>query len=257
MLFSTRHSLVAFKLLMVAGWATAGELSVQSGPARVHLLELYTSEGCSSCPPAERWFSTLKQNPRLWKSIVPVAFHVDYWDRLGWKDRLASPANTARQRGYAAAWGTDTVYTPGFVLDGREWRGRDVESLPDPGADTGRLTATLRDNGDLLVTFYPAGKQMKSLEAHAALLGFGLKSGVSAGENRGRILFHDFAVVAQAAGIMAEHRNEFRATLHLPPQQATHEPLGLAVWVNGAGRLEPIQAAGGGIDFDYSHFENG
>jgi hypothetical protein len=97
-MFSIRHLSSIFGLLALAGWAGAGELCVQSGPARAHLLELYTSEGCSSCPPAEQWFSTLKQSPRLWKQIVPVAFHVNYWDQLGWKDKLASPANTARQR---------------------------------------------------------------------------------------------------------------------------------------------------------------
>jgi hypothetical protein len=184
-MLSIRRFLSFFSLLAFAGWSGAGELNVQSGPARAHLLELYTSEGCSSCPPAEQWFSTLKQNPRLWKGIVPVAFHVDYWDRLGWKDRLASPANTARQRNYAAAWGTDTVYTPAFVLDGREWRGGDLEGLPAPDADAGTLTGTLRDGGEVLVTFHPAGQVTGPLEAHAALLGFGVVSGVSAGENRG------------------------------------------------------------------------
>jgi len=53
------------------------------------LLELYTSEGCSSCPPADQWLSTLKNNPRLWKEIIPVAFHVDYWNDLGWKDEFS------------------------------------------------------------------------------------------------------------------------------------------------------------------------
>jgi hypothetical protein len=245
---SIRHSLIVFGLLVLAGRASAGEMRVQSGPARAHLLELYTSEGCSSCPPAEQWFSTLKQNPRLWKEIVPVAFHVDYWDGLGWKDKLASPANTVRQRKYAAAWGTDTVYTPGLVLDGRELRGRDVESLPAPKTEPGTLTGTLGGGGEVLVSFYPAGKEMKSLEAHAALLGFSLKSGVTAGENRGRTLFHDFAVVAQAAASMTERHNEFRVTLHLPTQEATREPFGLAVWVNEAGKLEPIQAAGGSME---------
>jgi hypothetical protein len=248
---SIRHSLFIFGLLALAGWARAGELSVQSGPARAHLLELYTSEGCSSCPPAEQWFSTLKQNPRLWKEIVPVAFHVDYWDRLGWKDKLASPANTARQRNYAAAWDTDTVYTPGLVLDGQEWGGRAVGSIPASKSDAGTLTGTLRDNGEVLVTFSPAGRKMKSLEAHAALLGFGLKSGVTAGENRGRTLLHDFAVVAHAAGNMTERRDGFRVTLHLPVpvrETTTGEPFGLAVWVNEAGKLEPIQAAGGGVE---------
>src|SRR5205814_363291 len=58
---------------------------LESGPQKTHLLELYTSEGCSSCPPAESWMSKLKAEPRLWKDFVPVAFHVDYWDRLGWR----------------------------------------------------------------------------------------------------------------------------------------------------------------------------
>ncbi|HSH39027.1 MAG TPA: DUF1223 domain-containing protein, partial [Chthoniobacterales bacterium] len=84
--------------------ATAAEVKFQSGPVRTHLLELFTSEGCSSCPPAERWVSELRANPRLWKDFVPVAFHVDYWDRLGWPDRFAKKAFTGRQQAYAAAW---------------------------------------------------------------------------------------------------------------------------------------------------------
>ena len=86
------------------------------------LVELFTSEGCSSCPPADAWISQLKESPDLWKKIVPVAFHVDYWNNLGWRDRFAKPEFTARQRRYVAAWGGDSVYTPGFVVNGKEWR---------------------------------------------------------------------------------------------------------------------------------------
>ena len=74
--------LVAFLTLVSAHAETA----LQSGPQKVSLLELYTSEGCSSCPPAESWLGQLTTDGRLWKEIVPVAFHVDYWDDLGWKD---------------------------------------------------------------------------------------------------------------------------------------------------------------------------
>jgi hypothetical protein len=95
----------------------AGEPIFQSDKTQTALVELYTSEGCSSCPPAEEWFSTLSANPGLWKQFVPVAFHVDYWDDLGWKDSFATPAYTQRQRDYAAAWGSSSVYTPGFVLE--------------------------------------------------------------------------------------------------------------------------------------------
>src|SRR3977135_776940 len=84
--------------------ALAGEIAFESKPARNHLIELYTSEGCSSCPPAEEWMSGLKNQPRLWQDIVPVAFHVDYWDHLGWKDSFASKIWNERQGGYFGGW---------------------------------------------------------------------------------------------------------------------------------------------------------
>jgi hypothetical protein len=77
----------------------------ESGEVQNSLIELFTSEGCSSCPPAEKWISALKSNQDLWKKTVPVAFHVDYWDRLGWRDRFAKPEFTSRQQHYAAGLG--------------------------------------------------------------------------------------------------------------------------------------------------------
>ena len=71
----------------------AGSCSARSGPSVAPVVELYTSEGCSSCPPADVWLSRLKADP----GVVALAFHVDYWDRLGWKDRFASPVYTQRQ----------------------------------------------------------------------------------------------------------------------------------------------------------------
>ena len=93
--------------------------SHQSGPQKVSLLELYTSEGCSSCPPAETWLSRLTTDGRLWKEIVPVAFHVDYWDDLGWKDRYAKQEYTSRQRSYFALGGLVRSTRPVlFSMDG-------------------------------------------------------------------------------------------------------------------------------------------
>ena len=77
----------------------------ETGNTQSTLIELFTSEGCSSCPPAEKWMSGLKSNQDLWKKIIPVTFHVDYWDHLGWRDRFAKPEFTSRQQRYAAAWG--------------------------------------------------------------------------------------------------------------------------------------------------------
>src|SRR5262245_51684991 len=102
--------------------STPPATTFESGETQGTLIELFTSEGCSSCPPAEKWLSELKSNQELWKKIIPVAFHVDYWDRLGWRDRFAKPEFTSRQQHYAATWGGDSVYTPGFVVNGKEWQ---------------------------------------------------------------------------------------------------------------------------------------
>lgn len=242
---SSSVCLPVLALLALVSLTNAGEVTLRSGPARTHLLELYTSEGCSSCPPAERWLSTLRQSPRLWKDVVPLAFHVDYWDGLGWKDDLASPASTARQRRYAAAWDRGTVYTPGFVLDGREWQERDWTSIPAPDANAGTLAATVRDDGQVLVAFQAAGTDAGAWEAHAALLGFGLKSEVRGGENRGRTLVHDFAVLAHEVTAMRRQHGEIRAAIRLPVHRESPEPFAVAVWVTEAGKLAPVQAAGG------------
>ena len=82
------------------------------------LVELYTSEGCSSCPPADRWLSSLKDDEGLWKEFVPLAFHVDYWDYIGWEDRFADKQYSQRQRRYAHEFSEPTVYTPVYVGPG-------------------------------------------------------------------------------------------------------------------------------------------
>jgi hypothetical protein len=107
-----------------------------SGP-KAALVELYSSEGCSSCPPAEAWLNHLKAAPGLWSEVFPVAFHVDYWDNLGWPDRLASASYTQRQRDYAARLGQDSVYTPEFIVNGHEWR-RGFDGFEIPGRETGK-----------------------------------------------------------------------------------------------------------------------
>src|SRR5882757_1213593 len=104
-------TLMAMRLLLLlallAAPLAAAPRHFTSGEGRTHLLELYTSEGCSSCPPAEAWLGDLRDAPGLWRDFVPVAFHVIYWDNLGWRDRFASKEYTARQYAYSAAWGSD------------------------------------------------------------------------------------------------------------------------------------------------------
>ncbi len=78
------------------------------------VVELFTSQGCSSCPPADRLLAAMARAP----DFLGLSFPVDYWDYIGWRDTLASPLNTARQRAYAAARGSDQVYTPQAIIDG-------------------------------------------------------------------------------------------------------------------------------------------
>lgn len=220
----------------------AEPLSIESGPRKTHLLELFTSEGCSSCPPAEAWMSKLKDNGGLWRDFVPIAFHVDYWDRLGWRDPLASKAWTARQYAYSERWNSDTVYTPGFVLDGREWQKSGPPSAGNESPGTLKLSVSEREK--IIASFRPATSESKPLELHVARLGFGMTINVKAGENSGRKLQHDFVVLAMASTTMTDGEAELTSPTTLRPQDASSRSA-IAAWVTEPGKLEPIQAVGG------------
>jgi hypothetical protein len=105
--FTKSLALTIFAVMATASTARAAE------PVR-GVVELFTSQGCSSCPPADRYVAELAKDPGL----VVLSWPVDYWDYIGWKDTFASPAFTARQKGYAASWQSGEVYTPQAVIDG-------------------------------------------------------------------------------------------------------------------------------------------
>src|SRR5690242_17613339 len=169
----------------------------ESGETQTTLIELFTSEGCSSCPPADAWLSKLKNNPDLWKRVVPVAFHVDYWNRLGWPDRFSRSEFTDRQRRYATAWRIDSVYTPNFVVNGREWKGWFNDGMLSARSEKiGKLRITLTNNIDVAATF--EGPRHGPPKLEVALLGVNLQSDVKRGENSGRKLRHDFVVLQLA-----------------------------------------------------------
>src|SRR5690242_9370111 len=100
----------------------AADCSVKSGNSTVALLELYTSEGCDSCPPADRWVSELRRTGLAPDRVVPLAFHVDYWNYLGWTDRFAQSLFTQRQQNFVRYTRANTAYTPEIVLNGAEYR---------------------------------------------------------------------------------------------------------------------------------------
>jgi|SRR5215831_6991804 len=200
-------------VMLAATPLAAAECRVASGPGTAALVELYTSEGCSSCPPADRWLSAFaaKPDPR----VIPIAFHVQYWDSLGWKDRFGDPRYTRRQEGEAKASGARFVYTPQVVLAGRDfpdWRSASaLEQAVDAVHHRHARAALQIDSqaakdgtisGSVVSTLIP-GYPPTNLALVIAIVQGGLSSRVSAGENRGERLAHDFVtrdLVVAAAG---------------------------------------------------------
>ncbi|MGF1527696.1 MAG: DUF1223 domain-containing protein [Candidatus Competibacterales bacterium] len=225
-------------------------IALDSGPGKVALVELYTSEGCSSCPPADRWLSRLEEDPRLWREWVPVAFHVDYWNYLGWADRFASPRHSNRQRHYAALDVLSSVYTPGFVVDGQEWRGffRRADLPGRVRSEVGSLKVW-GDRQHLEIAFAPSAPEgVGDLAVTVALLGFDLATEVTAGENRRRTLHHDFVVLdTLAAALLPGARGDLRGRVALPEPWPASERYALAAWVSRWDDPRPVQAVGGWV----------
>jgi hypothetical protein len=190
----------------------AASCSVSSPAHRVALVELYTSEGCSSCPPADNWLSAL-DHARHADTVVPLALHVDYWDSLGWKDRFAQAGFSARQRQLSEAGRQHVVYTPEVFIDGREMREwsddadfaatiRQLNAEASPvdihidaqHAQPGRVTFDAR--------FKSPGTASNGLVAYAVVYENRLDSDVKAGENAGVMLHHN-RVVRQWIGPVA------------------------------------------------------
>lgn len=186
---------IAALLLALCGSARAAEdparCVAHSGPLQPVLVELYTSEGCSSCPPADRWLSGLKGQP----GVVVLAFHVDYWDRLGWKDRFASAAFSRRQMQLLATSGARYPYTPQVLVDGLDrprWTGL---RLPSAEARAAAVHVTLRRDGSgYSAELQPLAAAPARFAGFWAITEDGHASAVKAGENRGATLSHDFVV---------------------------------------------------------------
>ncbi|MDP3796292.1 MAG: DUF1223 domain-containing protein [Polaromonas sp.] len=184
-------------LLMVASstFSAQHQCTASSGSTITPVIELYTSEGCSSCPPADKWASSLKD-----KGVVVQAFHVGYWDYLGWVDRFAAPAYTNRQREVAARNNLRSIYTPQAVLNGRDWPNWSTGLVQPSAVEPARASITVRQLGAdqfeasvTPVTNLP-GLQTASWSAYWTITEHGHNSRVQAGENAGEFLKHDFVV---------------------------------------------------------------
>jgi hypothetical protein len=244
------NAILAIALLSpTVSWAAC---DVKSGPRTTALVELYTSEGCSSCPPADKRLSQFPSRDYGFDRVVPISLHVDYWDDLGWKEPFAQPQFSERQSWLVHANGHKTVYTPHFFVSGtevRDWR-------EDLANELKRVTATPA-RASMRIHAEPAGSGMLSVEASATALGSAdplnlfvaitedhLTSSVAAGENRGVTLSHDH-VVRQWIGPVALKGGhaDFRQAVTLRAGWNSAQ-LGVAGFVQDSRTGQVLQAVG-------------
>jgi hypothetical protein len=222
-------------------------LTLESPIEQVKLIELFTSHGCSSCPPADRWLAKLADHPGLWQQLIPLAYHVDYWDYLGWQDRFASPAYSLRQRQYREIGSLKSVYTPGFVVNGKEWRGwfRHPRLDLSEAKPVGRLLLDVQSGIGVTVEFFPqSGVDERGYEANLAILGFDLQSEIGAGENRGRTLSEHFVVLSHSRSSAQNPVGHWSIPWPLFDRSGSKR-LAVVVWLSNPVTGEPLQAVGG------------
>lgn len=238
-------SVAVLAMLLSANHALAAACSVESGPTRTALLELYTSEGCSSCPPADRWLGHIAASGLSARKIVPLALHVDYWDYIGWQDKFAKPIFSERQREQA---GRGFVYTPQVMLNGRDFPDwRDAARFETSIAEINRMPAQALivlgiDRAQDSLEVNAKIQTASQADLYIALYENGLASQVRAGENNGALLHHDYVVrewfgpypinqQSQSVQQRVKVRNDWKS-----------ESLGVAAFVQRRGGQEILQA---------------
>jgi len=234
--------------------APAVQCSARSGPHTTALVELYTSEGCDSCPPADRWLSSLGSRGHAADRVVPIALHLDYWDYIGWKDPYAKARFSARQRRLAQVMRAKIVYTPQVLLQGEDFRRWHTaafdEAVARINARPGRARIELmleRASGGL----FPVEVRVEVLEpaqrADAALYLAAyenkLVSAVGAGENRGKTLVHDYVAFEWLGPIALGPggRLSVRKALPLLPR-AVATNSGVVAFIQNRATAEVLQA---------------
>jgi len=239
---TTVLALAALPALTVLDAHGAGSCSARSAPSATPVIELYTSEGCNSCPPADRWLSRLKADPDL----VALAFHVDYWDRLGWKDRFADPAYTERQARQQTSNGARFSYTPQVVVDGadrKDWSAIRFPLARRAAAAPVELTLA-RDGRRVSATVAPSAAAPKRLAAYWAVTEQDHVTAVKAGENDGVTLKHDYVVRAYrpVAAWLANTETPKALAFDLPTEVDATHPRQVNLVVVDADTGRPLQA---------------
>lgn len=247
-------SAAVLTLASLQSFAAGESCETHSAAMRVAVLELYTSEGCNSCPPADRWVSALPAKGFTPDRVIPLAFHVDYWDQLGWPDRMAKAQFSARQRMQAERNRASIVYTPQLLLNGADYRSSFSDSrFGDRVNELNRLTSA----ADLVLRQRAVASgievELDSRLTQPAFAGVSrtylaitenrLQSAIKAGENRGKLLHHDFVVRELAGPLPMDEagRLHWTSALALPPDWKRSD-LALVAFVQDAHSGEILQA---------------
>ena len=247
------RTLLLVLALALAMPAQATPCRAQSAGTTTALVELYTSEGCDSCPPADRWLSSLGARGYAPDRVVPIALHVDYWDYIGWKDPYAKQAFSARQRKMASLARVAMVYTPQVLLQGRDFRqwgagafGQEVAKINAQPAKA-RISLLLDQRRPGAFEVEAAAELLDSRQQADAALYLGayenkLVSEVKAGENRGKSLAHDYVVLQWAGPFELQGQKlAARATLPLLPKAVARHS-GVVAFVQNRATGEVLQA---------------
>ena len=252
-----RHSLLLLGLsgLLVATGtrsSAAQQLSARSGPQTVALLELYTSEGCNSCPPADALVRSLAAKGLTLDHVVPLGLHVDYWDDLGWPDRFAQAIFTRRQREIAARHRSRTIYTPQLVLHGQsltQWNiiNAEVQRINQIKARADLSLEVTRQTTDSLEVVaqgvVPETAARSQAKMFVALYENRLTSAVTAGENTGRTLQHEYVVRQWIGPLDVDEQGVIRLQRTLPLHSDWKMPdLGLVAFVQQQETGDVLQA---------------
>jgi hypothetical protein len=201
---------------------SATELRAQTTPSRgPSVVELYTSHGCSSCPPADRVLGELSTLP----NVIALAFHVDYWDNIGWRDHYSIPNAVERQHRYVQSLGLSSAFTPQAIVDGRSsFVGSDkrqiLDALADPVGQTVPVSIEVSDG--MLIVGVPERQDRKNYQVFVAAYLPQATTPVGRGENTGRTL-QEFNIVRQfrSIGTWSGHAAVFRATVDSFPADAS------------------------------------
>lgn len=174
---------------------------VTSSNHPVALVELYTSQGCSSCPPADKWLATLEESGLTQDKVIPLALHVDYWDYIGWKDEFAQTSFAQRQRKFRQLDRSTSVYTPQIMFNGDDVRklrfSQNIKQLKNKKAPVKfELIAKVsnRDRLQVNISFVHIDNEAQKSHLVIVLAENNLKGDIKAGENKDRVLRHEHVV---------------------------------------------------------------